>query len=189
MSRVALYFGSFNPVHIGHLSIANYVWQNAPVDEVWMVISPQNPFKEKSGLWDENVRLRLLETAISGHSKIRVNTIEFELPKPNYTYFTLQELRAKFPDNQFTMVVGQDIANEIINWRKGEEIIEQNEFFVYPRKVNQEEGINLPNYHYLDAPRLDISSTYLRKALKEGKDIRYLVGKDVAQEIAELKPF
>ncbi|NND77723.1 MAG: nicotinate-nucleotide adenylyltransferase [Flavobacteriales bacterium] len=189
MTKVALYFGSYNPVHIGHLSIANYIWQNTDVDEVWMVISPQNPFKEKSSLWDENIRVELLETAVSGHPKIRVCTIEFELPKPSYTYYTLKELRSRFPNIEFCLVVGQDIANEIINWKKGEEIIEENEFYVYPRKVNLEEGINLPNYHFLDAPRLDISSTYIRKALKEGKDIRYLVGKDVADNIAQLNIF
>ena len=189
MTKVALYFGSFNPVHIGHLSIANYVWQNFDIDEVWMVISPQNPFKEKADLWDEKIRLQLLETALSGHPNIRVNTIEYDLPKPSYTYYTLKELKAKFPDLEFSLIVGQDLANEIINWKKGEAIIEQNEFLVYPRKVNLEQGINLPNYHYLDAPRLDISSTYIRKALKEGKDIRYLVGKDVAEEITKLKPF
>lgn len=189
MLKVGLYFGSFNPVHIGHLSIANYIWQNEDVDEIWMVVSPQNPFKEKSSLWDEKVRLELLQTALSGHSKIRVSTVEFELPQPSYTYYTLRELRAKFPKHEFSLIIGEDNIEGLPKWKNGKEIIQENFFFIYPRKTENNTEINLPNYKKLDAPRLDISSTLIRKSLKEGKDVRYLVGKDVAQRIAELKPF
>ena len=189
MTKVALYFGSFNPVHIGHLSIANYVWQNEDVDEVWMVISPQNPFKDKEGLWDENVRLKLLETALSGHPKVRACTIEFDLPKPSYTYYTLKELRARHPDIEFSMIIGLDIANQIVNWKKGDALIKENRFFVYPRLTEEHVELDLPKCKLINAPRLDISSTYIRNSLKEGKDVRYLVGKEVAELISKLKPF
>ena len=189
MLKVGLYFGSFNPVHVGHLSIANYIWQNEDVDEVWMIISPQNPFKEKKSLWDQEVRLQLLQSALSGHPRIRVSTIEFDMPRPSYTYYTIKELKAKFPDHSFSMIIGEDNIEGLPNWKKGEELIQENFFYIYPRNTENSTEINLPQYKKLNAPMLDISSTMIRKALKEGKDIRFLVGKDVAQLITELKPF
>lgn len=189
MDKVALYFGSFNPVHVGHLSIANYVWQNEDVDEVWMVISPQNPFKDKAGLWDETVRLQILETAISGHPKIKASKVEFDLPKPSYTYNTLEELKGKYPDIQFSMIIGSDIANQIANWKKGEHLVKENSFLIYPRRTDTHDDLDLENYKIMHAPIIDISSTYIRKALNAGKDIRFLVGKDVAELIGKIKLF
>lgn len=187
MKKVGLFFGSFNPVHIGHLFIANYVWQHSDVDEVWMVISPQNPFKKKDDLWEEELRLKLLKIAIGEHDHIKVCDIEFELPKPSYTFNTLRELKNRHPEIAFALIVGEDIVHSLSNWKKGKELIEENHFIIYPRKNDIEERIEHDHFEYIDAPRLDISSTYVRNSLASGKDIRYIVGKDVYDSILELK--
>ncbi|MEM7160843.1 MAG: nicotinate (nicotinamide) nucleotide adenylyltransferase [Bacteroidota bacterium] len=189
MLKVGLFFGSFNPVHIGHLSIANYLWQNEEIDEVWMVISPQNPFKEKKGLWNEELRLDLLKVALKGHENIKPCDIEFELPKPSYTYFTLKELRNRFPEHQFSIIIGEDILEGLPKWKNGEDIIAENFFYVYPRTTSSNNHLELKNAKQIAAPKLDISSTYIRENLQQGKDIRFLVGKDVAQFILENKTF
>lgn len=189
MKKVGLFFGSFNPVHVGHLFIANYVWQHTTVDEVWMVISPQNPFKEKRDLWEEDVRLQLLNTAIGDHANIKVCDIEFELPKPSYTFDTLIELRKRNSDIEFSIIVGEDIVRSLSSWKQGEELIEKNHFIIYPRKNDLGDRPEHQNFTYIDAPRLDISSTYVRNSLANGKDIRYIVGKEVYESIQELEMF
>ena len=187
MARIGLFFGSFNPVHIGHLSIANYIWQNTDIDEVWMVISPHNPFKESSELWDVNLRLKLLRQALGDHQNIKICTIELDLPKPSFTFRTLEALKDEYPQHNFALITGEDIVDDVRRWKNGDKIIDDNEFLIYPRKTQIDVKFDLQNFQLVDAPRLDISSTYIRKCLAEGKDIRYLVGKDVAKLIAEVK--
>ena len=187
MKKVGLFFGSFNPIHIGHLFIANYVWQHSEVDEVWMVISPQNPFKEKSDLWEEEVRLKLLKKAIGDHDQIKVCEIEFELPKPSFTFRTLDALKARHPKIEFSVIVGEDIVASLSSWKQGKNLIEENHFIIYPRKTDLSERLEHENFEYIDAPRLDISSTYVRNSLSQGKDIRYIVGKEVYESIQELE--
>lgn len=189
MRKVGLFFGSFNPVHIGHLFIANYVWQHSDVDEVWMVISPQNPFKEKDDLWNEEVRLALLKKAIGNHQNIKVCDIEFELPKPSYTFDTLKELSVRYPGYEFKIIIGEDIVHSLSSWKQGRELIENYSFIIYPRKNDGIERLKHDHFKYIDAPRLDISSTYVRDKLANGKDIRYIVGKDVYESIQELELF
>lgn len=189
MKKVGLFFGSFNPVHVGHLFIANYVWQQTDIDEVWMVISPQNPFKDKTDLWDEDIRLKLLKQAIGDHSNIKVCDIEFKLSKPSYTVNTLEVLRELHPDFSFYIVVGEDIVGGLSNWKNSSKLIEENNFIIYPRMDSETERLDQINFKYIDAPILDISSTYVRESLANGKDIRYIVGKEVYALIQELKMF
>ncbi len=183
--KVALYFGSFNPVHHGHLIIANHILNTGIVDEVWLVVSPQNPFKTSSVLLNENHRLHLVQLAIEGEPKLRGSNIEFKLPKPSYTVNTLSYLGEKYPSHQFTILLGSDGFQNINKWHNADVILKNYPLLVYKRpgfEVSETFGANV---QILEAPLLQISSTHIRKLIKEGKSIRYLVPAIVAEEIAK----
>lgn len=174
--KITLYFGSFNPVHTGHLIIANHLINFTESDEVWMVISPQNPFKKKKNLADSYDRLHLVELATEGYDQIKSSNIEFELPIPSYTIDTLTYLKERYPEHEFSIVVGSDNIPTFHKWKNYKMILEHYSVYVYrrPGTVTDQYSEN-PNVHYLDGPLLDISSSFIRKLIKEGKSVRYLV--------------
>jgi nicotinate-nucleotide adenylyltransferase len=183
--QVALFFGSFNPVHIGHLIIASYVRQHSPVQQVWLVPSPHNPFKPQASLLNEYHRLQLLRLAVEDDADLRVTDIEYHLPKPSYTATTLAYLREKYPHHQFSLILGSDSYQNIDRWHNAGFITSQYPLLVYQRPGHPVQ-IN-PAHHrvqLLHAPLLDISSSLIRAEIKAGRSIRYLVPDKVAHEIA-----
>lgn len=182
--NIGLFFGSFNPVHIGHLIIANFVVNNTKADEVWLVVSPQNPFKKKNDLLDEKIRLHLVNIAISDNPKLKVSDIEFDLPRPSYTDNTLTNLRQKYPDHTFFVIMGSDSLQTIERWKDSAKLLKENVFMVYERP-SFSIATALENVKILKAPLLNISATDIRKAIRKGQSIRYLVPERVLQEIEE----
>lgn len=181
--RVGLYFGSFNPVHNGHLIIANHIANETDLDQVWLVVSPQNPFKQSVSLLNEYQRLHLIKSAIDGEKKLRASNVEFNLPKPSYTVDTLAYLNEKFPEYEFSIVMGSDGFQNLPNWKNYEVIIANHPIYIYKRpgfEITENWGANIK---IMNAPLLDISSTHIRKLIKEKKSIRFLVPDLVKEEI------
>lgn len=181
--RIGLYFGSFNPIHTGHLIIANHVLNETELQKIWFVVSPQNPFKPSSTLLNEYDRLHLVQKAIEGDDRLRASEIEFSLPKPSYTSHTLAYLSEKHPAHQFTIIMGSDSFQNLAKWKNAEVIIANYPILVYLRPqfaATNEIGANVT---ILDAPLLEISATYIRKTIQKGKSIRYLVPSSIEEEI------
>ncbi|NJB36571.1 nicotinate (nicotinamide) nucleotide adenylyltransferase [Croceivirga sp. JEA036] len=180
MKKVGLYFGTFNPIHIGHLIIANHMAEFSDLDEVWFVITPQSPFKVKKSLLDNHHRLRMVEEAIEdNYPKLKASTIEFNLPQPNYTVDTLVHLGEKYGDKyHFSLMMGEDNLKSFHKWKNYEVILEHHDVYVYPRisegEVNHQ-FINHPKVHRVAAPIVEISSTFIRKNHKLGKNIKPLL--------------
>jgi nicotinate-nucleotide adenylyltransferase len=182
--KIGLYFGSFNPIHHGHLIIANYILQNSVLDQVWFVVSPQNPFKVSATLLNEYHRLFLVKTAIEGEDDLKASDIEFKLPRPSYTTDTLAYLREKYPSNEFAIIMGSDSFQNLPKWKNYASILHNYPIYVYKRSGHEQ----LPQFpgsivHVLDAPLLPISATEIRNNVKSGKSIRYLVPETVREEI------
>jgi nicotinate-nucleotide adenylyltransferase len=183
MTRIGLFFGSFNPIHIGHLIIANHVLNETKLQKLWFVVSPQNPFKPSSTLLNEYDRLHLVQKAIDGDDRLRVSDIEFTLPKPSYTSHTLAYLTEKYPTHAFTVIMGSDSFQNLPKWKNAETIIANYPIIVYQRPaftIVNNLGANLT---VLDAPLLEISATYIRSCIQTGKSVRYLVPAIVEEEI------
>lgn len=182
--KVGLYFGSFNPIHHGHLIIANYVLQNTDLEQVWFVLSPQNPLKPSAGLLNEYHRLFLLQASIEGESGLRASDIEFKLPRPSYTIDTLTYLAEKYPSNEFSVIMGSDSFENLSKWKNYQQIIRNYPLFVYLR-AGHEQLTDYPGARVtrLRAPLLQISATHIRNNVREGKSIRYLVPEKVMEEI------
>lgn len=181
--KIGLYFGSFNPVHNGHLIIASHVATNTDLDQVWLVISPQNPFKISQSLLNEQHRKHLIDLALEGEKKIKSSSIEFKLPKPSFTIDTLTYLEEKHPQHTFCIIMGSDSYNNIPKWKNGNRILSHYDMFIYNRPGFTITKNNNPLLTVLDAPLLEISSSYIRKSISERKSIRYLVPDVVKQEI------
>jgi nicotinate-nucleotide adenylyltransferase len=182
--HIGLFFGSFNPVHIGHMALANYMLSFTGLEEVWMVVSPQNPFKDKATLLDQNNRLLLLNLAIDDHPRIRSSNIEFSLPQPSYTVNTLARLEEKYPQHRFSLIIGQDNLPGFGKWKNHEEILRKHSIYVYPRPgVPATEFDKHPSVQMTDAPMMDISASFIRDALKAKKDIRFFRPAKVWEEI------
>jgi nicotinate-nucleotide adenylyltransferase len=163
MLRIGLYFGSFNPVHDGHLTIAEYMLEHAPIDELWFVLSPQNPLKNPNELWASEKRLELLKSAIDGRFKMSVCTVEWDMPKPSYTVDTLKKLSELHPNTEFSILMGADNLENIERWKSFEEILKTHKIFVYPRpNITPNAHFKHPNITIFDAPLMDISSTQIR---------------------------
>tara|TARA_R110002072_G_scaffold174802_19_gene330589 strand:- start:8141 stop:8731 length:591 start_codon:yes stop_codon:yes gene_type:complete len=187
--KIGLYFGSFNPIHIGHLVIANHLVENSDLDEIWLVVTPHNPFKKKKSLLDDHHRLELVRRACEGYEKLKPSDIEFKLPQPNYTINTLVHLSEKYPDYLFCLLMGEDNLNTFHKWKNYELILEQNPIYVYPRKTNnghENQFTNHPDIVHIDAPIMEISSTQIRNAIKEGKNIKPLLPTEVWEYIDEM---
>lgn len=184
--NIGLYFGSFNPIHMGHLIIANHIVQNTPLDKVWFVVSPQNPLKNATSLLNEYDRLHLVELAIEDNPKFRASNIEFSLPKPSYTIDTLTYLKEKFPTENFAVIMGSDSYENIEKWKNYEQLLAQYNVVVYQRPNHPVESTNLPkSVTILEAPLLEISATHIRKMIQEKKSIQYLVPENVRQYILD----
>ena len=186
--KIGLYFGSFNPIHIGHLIIANHILNNEPLNEVWFIVSPQNPFKNAAGLLNEQHRLSLVKIAIEGEKKFKANNVEFKMPKPSYTIDTLIILSEKYPQHTFSIIIGSDGFQNIEKWKNYKQIINNYNIYIYKRPSFEITKLLTENIKLVDAPLLEISSTQIRKNIKKGKSIRYLVTDDVLKEV-ELKGY
>ena len=181
--KIGLYFGSFNPIHNGHLIIANHVLHNTNIEAVWFVVSPQNPFKQNHSLLNEYHRLHLVQTAIEGETRMTAVDIEFKLPKPSYTIDTLAYLDEKYPEHEFSIIMGSDSLENVEKWKNGDLILKRYAICVYERlhyPVKQIPGANIVT---LKAPLIEISASHIRKLIQEGKSIRYLVPDSVVDEI------
>jgi len=187
--KIGLFFGSFNPIHMGHLIIANIMAENTDLNKVWFVVSPQNPLKPSKGLLHEFDRYDMVKVAIADNFKLEVSDVEFNLPKPSYTIHTLAYLNEQHPAKQFKLIVGGDNLENFTKWKNHEEILNQYGLYVYRRPgVTYTDLERHPNVKMIDAPLLDISATYIRNCLKNNKSIRYLVPEAVEQLI-RLKNF
>ena len=187
--KIGLFFGSFNPIHLGHMIIANIMAENADLNKVWFVVSPQNPFKPSKGLLHEFDRYDMVKAAIADHYKLEVSDVEFNLPKPSYTIHTLAYLTEKFPGRDFKVIIGEDNLENFAKWKNHEQILDQFGLYVYPRPhVTNSELKRHSNVKMIEAPLLDISATYIRNCIKNNKSIRYLVPEPVEQLI-RLKHF
>ena len=199
--KIGLYFGTFNPVHVGHLVIANYMAANSDMDQVWLVVSPQNPLKKKSNLLEDYHRLALVKEGIKDNSNLRASDIEFRLPKPSYTATTLAYLKEKHSENEFALIMGEDNLRTFHKWQNHDTILENHEVYVYPRVHTIQELEDLStekgqeknsfddhrNVHICnDVPIMNISSSFIRNHIKEGKDVRYLLTEPVHQYLVEM---
>lgn len=183
--RIGLYFGSFNPIHNGHLIIANHIAENCGVDKVWFVVSPQNPLKESKSLLNEYHRLHLVNLAIKDNPKLSASDIEFRLPKPSYTIDTLTYLQEQFPKNSFSVIMGSDSFQNIHRWKNFELLLKNYPVIIYDRPAFQIKESYGAQLEIVKAPMLDISSTYLREQIKNKKSIRYLTPDEVCAYISE----
>jgi nicotinate-nucleotide adenylyltransferase len=181
--KIGLYFGSFNPIHIGHLIIANHVLNETDLQKIWFVVSPQNPFKPSATLLNEYNRFHLVQKAVEGDDRLKASEIEFSLPKPSYTSHTLAYLTERYPSHQFTIIMGSDSFQNLEKWKNSDFIINNYPFLVYRRPqfdVTNKLGAKLT---ILQAPLLEISATYIRECIQKGKSIKYLVPGAVEEEI------
>lgn len=182
--KIGLFFGSFNPIHIGHLAIANAMAENTDLKKVWFVVSPQNPLKPSKGLLHEFDRYDMVKAAIADNYKFEVSDVEFHLPKPSYTIHTLTHLHEKFPGKEFKLIVGEDNLENFPKWKNYQQILDHYGLYVYPRPhVTKSPLKSHANVKLVEAPLLDISATYIRECIKNNKSIRYLVPEAVEQMI------
>ena len=180
--KIGLFFGSFNPIHIGHLIIANHVVEYSNLDQVWMVVTPHNPHKKKDSLLADFKRLELVQLAIRDYPKIKASDFEFKLPQPSYTVNTLSHLKDKFPHLEFALILGEDNLKSFHKWKNYESILENHELFVYPRISSADENLELKNHpkiQIIDAPIVELSSTFIRENIKNKKNVMPLLPQKV----------
>ena len=182
--KIGLYFGSFNPIHNGHLILAEQILENSDLDLIWFVVSPQNPFKERSNLLDNRARYYLVQKAIENNDGFRACDIEFSLPLPSYTIDTLTYLQEKYPDKEFTIIIGEDNLKNFHKWKNYQAILDYYRIFVYPRPKSEESKLfELENVIKINAPMIEISSSLIRNNIRNNKSIRYLIPENVREEI------
>jgi nicotinate-nucleotide adenylyltransferase len=185
--KIGLYFGTFNPIHVGHLIIANHMAEHSDLDQVWMVVTPHNPHKKKSTLLEDHHRLQMVHLATEDYAKIKPSNIEFKLSQPNYTVNTLVYLEERYPNHAFSLIMGEDNLKSLHKWKNYEVILQNHDICVYPRLeakrragevISEVENLDLKNHpkiHIIDAPVVEISSTFIRNNIKEGKNIQPLL--------------
>jgi nicotinate-nucleotide adenylyltransferase len=181
--NIGLYFGSFNPIHLGHLIIANHMLNHCKLDRIWFVVSPQNPLKESASLLNEQHRFHLVQLAIENEPRFKASNIEFTMARPSYTIDTLTYLTEKHPQHTFSVIMGSDSYQNISKWKNYKQLIAQYAILIYQRPNCPVEGLPNERIQVLDAPLLDISSTYIRTLIKAKKSIRYLVTDEVMNDI------
>lgn len=187
--KVGLYFGTFNPIHIGHLIIANEMVENSDLDEIWMVVTPHNPFKKKQSLLENHHRLELVYRATENYDKIKPSDLEFKLPQPNYTVHTLAHAVETYPNKKFCLIMGEDNLKSFHKWKNYETILEHHQIYVYPRISKgtvTHEFKNHPKIHPVKAPIIELSSTMIRKGIQQQKNIKPLLTKEVWEYIDEM---
>jgi nicotinate-nucleotide adenylyltransferase len=187
--KIALFFGSFNPIHIGHLIIANYIAETQNVDKVWLVVSPHNPLKEKSSLLNEYDRLYLVNLAIDGNQKLEASNIEFFLPKPSYTIDTLTYLKEKFPQHEFSLIMGGDNLTSISKWKNYELILKNHLIYLYNRPGHTVTENKMSHIKVLNVPHLEISSSFIRESIANGISMKYFLPDAVEKYITEMNIF
>jgi nicotinate-nucleotide adenylyltransferase len=187
--KVGLYFGSFNPIHIGHLIIANQLVENSDLDQIWFVVTPHNPFKKKSSLLDNYQRLEMVFLATKDYDKLQPCDIEFNLPQPNYTVNTLIHLKEKHPSHNFSIIMGEDNLKSFHKWKNYEVILEDYQVYVYPRiseGIIETQFNNHPKITRVDAPIIELSSTLIRNSIKADKNVKPLLSAEVWRYIDEM---
>ena len=179
--KTGLFFGSFNPIHIGHLVLANYVQQFTDLQQVWFVVTPRSPFKKNETLADDYQRLQMVQMAIDKYPGLRASNIEFSLPQPNYTVVTLANLREKYPEHEFALIMGEDNLSGLHKWKNADYLIAEYDMYVYPRlhKNVKKPKVSLQRIKKLKAPVIEISSTFIRDAIAQGKNIRPMLPPEV----------
>lgn len=178
--KIGLFFGSFNPVHNGHLMIANYICETTELDKVWLVVSPQNPLKEKESLLKEYDRLHLINLAIENNNNLKASNIEFSLPRPSYTIDTLTHLNEKFPQHEFSLIMGSDNLVTLHKWKNYELLLKNYPFFVYRRRGFDENPYpENPHIHFLNFPFIDISATFIRENIRQGVSMQFFLPEKV----------
>ena len=173
--RTGIFGGSFNPIHIGHLALANYLCENDYIDELWFLVSPQNPFKQNEKLLDDKTRLRMVNAAVRGYGRFYVSDFEFSLPKPSYTINTLNKLSETYTDRDFYLIIGADNWAAFDRWKSPEEIISKHHVLVYPRLGYDILEMLPQNVRAVDSPLIEVSSTFIRESISQGKDVRYFL--------------
>ena len=199
--NIGLYFGTFNPIHVGHLIIANYMVEFTNLDQVWLVVSPQNPLKKKSTLLEDYHRLSMVEIAIEDNNNLKASNIEFKLPQPSYTINTLTYLKEKHPKHEFSLIMGEDNLRTFHKWKNYEQILENHKIYVYPRALTEQERqemddslslekksrvLGTKNIIICDAPVMKISASFIRDSIKNKKDVRYLLTELVYKYVQEM---
>ena len=187
--KIGLYFGTFNPIHVGHLIIANHMVENSDLDEIWMVVTPHNPFKKKSSLLDDHHRLELVYKATEEYTKIKPSNIEFKLPQPNYTAHTLAHISDLYKNKQFCLIMGEDNLKSFHKWKNFETILEHHKIYVYPRISEGKIATQFdghPKIYKIAAPIVQVSSTMIRNGIKDGKNIKPMLTKEVWSYIDEM---
>lgn len=187
MIKTGLFFGSFNPIHSGHLILASYMLGFSDLDELWFVVSPQNPLKEQASLLSDHQRLHMVNLAIDDDSRFRASDIEFKMPRPSYTINTLTYLAEKHPNREFIIISGTDIFPTFHKWKNWEQLLEYYKFYVYPRPGSLDHALlNHESIHLVNAPMIEISSSFVRDALRSGKNMKYFLPEKVCKYIEEM---
>jgi len=187
--NIGLFFGSFNPIHIGHLIIANHLVEHSDIDQIWFVVTPHNPHKKKTSLLSDNHRLTMVNIAVEEYKNLVSCNIEFDLPQPNYTVNTLVVLNEKYPEHSFSLIMGEDNLKSFHRWKNNEVILENHQIYVYPRIANGTVNSKFSNHkkiHTIDAPIVEISATLIRSSIKQNKNYRPLVTQEVWRYIDEM---
>ena len=183
MKKIGLFFGSFNPIHIGHLILANYILENSDMDELWFVVSPQNPFKDKKSLLNDHNRLDMVQLAVKNYPNMRASNVEFSLPKPSYTIDTLTYLHEKYPDYSFSLIMGEDNLKSLHKWKNADILIKNHHIIVYPRvfegEKKDQEYLQHENISLVKAPIIELSATEIRNMIKDGKNVRPMLPPEV----------
>jgi len=188
--KIGLFFGSFNPVHVGHMIIANFFVENTGLDEVWFVISPHNPLKNKATLLDDRKRYYMVQLAVEDNSYLKASNVEFHMEKPSYTIYTLAVLTEKYPDFDFVLLMGSDNLESFHRWKNHEEIIANYAIYVYNRpEKNQTKFDNHPKIKFFEAPLMQISSSYIRNQIKAGKSVEYILTPKVFNYLMEIHAY